>query len=72
MTPEEALRILAGTKHQRFSLPEMEEAVDVLAKVLYTAQTDVPVHTIQLIELHNRLSEVEARLNDTETVPDHH
>jgi hypothetical protein len=35
MTPEEALRILTGTKHQRFSLPEMEEAVDVLVKVLH-------------------------------------
>jgi len=59
MTPEEALRTLTGTVHPQANRPEVEEAIQVLTRVL---ATDVPAHTVHLIELHNRLTEVEARL----------
>lgn len=67
MTTEEALRILTGTKLKQANLPEVEEAVQLIVRLVESVRTDVPAHTIQFIELHHRLRELEARFESLET-----
>lgn len=63
MTIEEAVRTLTGTSLKQANLPEVEEAVAVLLRFM----EDIPAHTIQFIELHHQLGELEEKFRSLET-----
>lgn len=70
MTPIRALRVLTSTLHPRQNLPEQEEALEVLLGLIQT----IPAHTMHLIDLHNRISELESQvqaLMKGDETPDH-